>query len=238
MESRLIVAIDGLGIEESLDLAETLCQVPGVWGVKFNDLLRRAGCQLVLSELRDRLSSARVMVDLKLHDIPNTVANDCKALAKLGADIVTVHASGGREMIRAAVEAIGDSGWVIGITALTSLTVDDCDRIYRRRPDHLVSTLLREAQAGGAAGIVCSPQELDMLNQQSIPERRLLRITPGIRPAGGGTADDQRRVGTPQYAIERGAHFLVVGRPITGADNPVEAARTIVAEIEAARVPA
>ncbi|MBI4032126.1 orotidine-5'-phosphate decarboxylase [Candidatus Berkelbacteria bacterium] len=227
-EPRIIVALDGVGRQEAFDLTRQLASIPGVWGVKVNSLLRKEGYGLI--DVLHGLG-VRVMADLKLPDIPNTVRNDCEFLRPHQPEIVTVHASGGAEMVRAAVETLGEASQVIAITVLTSLGVGDCVRIYRRRPEHAVTMLAWEALGGGAAGIVCSPQELRQLNQLPQEVRALRRITPGIRPADA-PADDQARTMTASEAIAAGANLIVIGRPIVKAPDPVEAAERFAREVE------
>ncbi|HXI99841.1 MAG TPA: orotidine-5'-phosphate decarboxylase [Micropepsaceae bacterium] len=173
-----------------------------------------------------------VFLDVKLHDIPNTVAGAMKALAPLGAAIINVHASGGAAMMRAAVDAaasVPPRPKVLAVTVLTSLEAADLAAMgISGSPLDQVVRLAKLAQASGIDGVVCSPQEIEAVRTACGPD--FLIVTPGVRPAGGAL-DDQRRVMTPKQAIAAGADFLVIGRPITGAADPAEAARAILREI-------
>jgi orotidine-5'-phosphate decarboxylase len=179
-------------------------------------------------------SGRPVFLDVKLHDIPNTVAGAMKALAPLGAAIVNVHASGGAAMMRAAVEAAASAHprpKVLAVTVLTSLESADLAAMgISGTPLEQVVRLARLAREAGIDGVVCSPQEIQAVRAACGPD--LLIVTPGVRPAGGAL-DDQRRVMTPKQALAAGADLLVIGRPITGAADPAEAARAILRDIGA-----
>lgn len=215
--SPIIVALDGLEREAALKLAEKLKDF--VWGFKVNDLFFQYGVK-ILCELK---LIGRVMCDGKFHDIPNTVANTLKKLSDL-AEIFTVHASGGGEMITAAAEAA--PGKIAAITILTSLTPEVCQSIYGDLPTARVGDFAHKAHTWGATYMVCSGQELDIVS--SLP---LKKIVPGIRPAWYSTGDDQKRVVTPAMARKKGADLLVIGRPIVKADNPADAAKKTLDEI-------
>jgi orotidine-5'-phosphate decarboxylase len=169
-------------------------------------------------------SGVQVFLDLKLHDIPNTVAGAARAVAKLRPEILTVHAAGGTDMIKAAVEAVPDT-IVAGVTLLTSIGDKD---LIELGIDGSVSDAVRRmaalAVAAGARGLVCSPQEVTAVRAEVGPG--ILLITPGIRPSGA-TSDDQARVATPEEALKAGADLLVIGRPITKAPDPGAAAAAI-----------
>jgi orotidine-5'-phosphate decarboxylase len=179
-------------------------------------------------------SGRPVFLDVKLHDIPNTVAGAMKALAPLGAAIVNVHASGGAAMMRAAAEAaasVDERAKVLAVTVLTSLEAADLTAMgISGTPLEQVVRLARLAKGAGMDGVVCSPQEIEAVRAACGPG--FLIVTPGVRPAGGGL-DDQRRVMTPKQALAAGADYLVIGRPITGAADPAEAARAILKDIGA-----
>lgn len=171
-------------------------------------------------------ADARLFLDLKLHDIPATVGRAVASARALDATWLTVHAAGGHDMLRAAVEAAGDQTRIVAVTVLTSL--DRPDLLSRGIDVEVKAQVLRLAQLAWSAGVrafVCSPLEAAAL-RASLGSDALL-ITPGIRPAGASTAD-QKRVCTPADAITAGADMLVVGRPIRQADDPVAAAREIV----------
>jgi orotidine-5'-phosphate decarboxylase len=195
----------------------------------------------------------RVFLDLKFHDIPNTVRAAAREAVELGVSMVNVHASGGRKMMEAALEGArsalqsvsrrmqGSAGIVVGdearpkvlaVTVLTSLASQDLEELgISGTPVEAVIRLARLAQSAGLDGVVASPREISAIRQACGPG--FLIVTPGIRPASAAT-DDQARVATPASAIAAGADYLVVGRPITGAPDPVAAADAIVAEMEGA----
>jgi orotidine-5'-phosphate decarboxylase len=168
--------------------------------------------------------SAGLFLDLKLHDIPTTVAGAVRSAALLGPDLLTVHATGGTDMIRAAVDAAPQVR-IAAVTVLTSLTERDLAAVGLAGPPlDAVRRLAMLAVAAGAGALVCSPLEVAAVRAEVGPD--VLLITPGVRPAGGAVAD-QARVATAAQALAAGADLLVIGRPITGAANPAEAARSI-----------
>ncbi|MHA1537847.1 MAG: orotidine-5'-phosphate decarboxylase [Alphaproteobacteria bacterium] len=176
-----------------------------------------------------------VFLDLKLHDIPNTVAGAVRALLPLEPAILTVHASGGQAMMRAAAEAASEAGAdrprIVGVTILTSLDASDLAKMgWETEVSDAARRLAEAARTSGLDGVVCSPHEAARLRADQGPE--FLLVVPGIRPAWAASGD-QKRVMTPAEAARAGADVLVVGRPITGADDPGEAARRIAAEVGA-----
>jgi orotidine-5'-phosphate decarboxylase len=175
-----------------------------------------------------------VFADVKFHDIPNTVAGAAREIAKLGAKIFNVHASGGAAMMAAAADAaksVDPNITIIGVTVLTSLAGDDLFTVGQGDDTLLqVHRLARLAKASGLDGVVCSPREIGVIRAECGPD--FLIVTPGVRPRGAD-AGDQRRAMTPAEAVQAGADILVVGRPITGAADPAEAARAIAAEVAA-----
>ena len=179
-------------------------------------------------------SGVRVFLDLKLHDIPNTVSGAARAVSRLRPEILTVHAAGGADMIKAAVEAVPDA-IVAGVTLLTSIGDKD---LVELGIDGSVSDAVRRmaalAVSAGARGLVCSPQEVAAVRAEVGPD--ILLITPGIRPAGA-TSDDQARIATPEEALKAGADLLVIGRPITKSSDPGGAAAAIAGSLRRA-VPA
>lgn len=169
-----------------------------------------------------------LFLDLKLHDIPATVAGAARSVARLSPDYLTVHAAGGADMVRAAVEAAPDVK-IAGVTVLTSLDDDALDTIGLAGPAlDAVRRLAVLAVGAGARALVCSPREVAAVRAEVGPDVTL--ITPGVRPTGAG-ADDQARVATPRQAIDDGADLVVIGRPITGASDPGAAAAAIAAEL-------
>jgi orotidine-5'-phosphate decarboxylase len=219
------VALDVSSGEEAIRLARTVSPFVGAFKVGL-ELLSGPGPVLVsaMAEL-----GKPVFCDAKLHDIPNTVERAAANLARAGARWITVHAAGGPAMIEAAVRgaASGQAG-ILAISVLTSMSGSDLvtvgmgDSIGKQ-----VSRMARLARDWGAEGVVCAVKELGDVAQVA-PE--LMRVTPGIRPAGS-SADDQARVATPREALERGADLLVVGRPITSAPDPAKAAEQIARSI-------
>ncbi len=179
-------------------------------------------------------SGAHVFLDLKLHDIPNTVRRAAANCAALGAGMFNVHASGGSAMLRAAVEgareeARGEPPMVLAVTVLTSLDREALDELgIAWEPQELVVRWARMAQDAGLDGVVASAKEASAIRAACGPEFRI--VTPGIRPAWAA-ANDQRRIVTPAAAIAAGADILVIGRPITRADDPAAAARRIAGEM-------
>jgi orotidine-5'-phosphate decarboxylase len=179
-------------------------------------------------------SGVRIFLDLKLHDIPNTVAGAARAVAKLRPEILTVHAAGGADMIKAAVEAAPDT-IVAGVTLLTSIGDKDLIELgVEGSVSDAVRRMAALAVSAGARGLVCSPQEVAAVRAEVGPD--ILLITPGIRPSGA-TSDDQARVATPEEALKAGADLLVIGRPITKSPDPGAAAAAIAVSLRRA-VPA
>lgn len=223
----IIVALDVPTAEAAVRLARLVRPVVGGFKVGL-ELLMGPG-PAVVGVVADL--GLPVFCDAKLHDIPTTVRGSAQQLARLGARWVSVHAAGGAEQIEAAVEGLGVGGRDAGVLAVTVLTSMDDVMLaaigVRDTAGRQVSRLSRLAAAAGAEGVVCSAKELGVVGEVA---PRLLRVTPGIRPEWAPT-DDQRRVTTPAEAIRRGAGLIVVGRPITRAEDPVEAAERILAEI-------
>ena len=223
MKDKIAVALDGMTEAEALQMAETL--QGAVWGFKVNDLLIDCGVSIV-SKLKHY---GRVFADPKLYDIPNTVGNSVAKLAKAGADLITVHASGGREMMEAAVKHASSSK-ILAVTILTSFTSEGAEEVYGKRSDVGVLHLAGLASRAGVFGIVSSPLELKLFKERE-DLKNLFKVTPGIRPAFHAKADDQNRVQTPKVAIQDGASLLVIGRPITEHASPKDAVAAILAEL-------
>ena len=159
-----------------------------------------------------------IFLDLKLHDIPNTVKKSIEGLISLPVSMMTIHTSGGLEMMKIAMNAVKDTNIkIFGVTALTSLSDEDTDVIFKRNASDQVAVMLDMAQEAKIDGVVCSPHELDLV----VARKSLLSITPGIRLSESD--DDQSRVMTPNDAISKGANYIVIGRPITNAPNIREA---------------
>lgn len=230
MRERLIVALDVPSAGEAQKLVARIGDAAGIYKV---------GLQLFTGEgpsiVRDLVSSGRrVFLDLKLHDIPTTVALAVKSAVELGAHMLTVHASGGTAMLRAATEAAAGRMNILAVTVLTSLNDDDMEEIgISGRVSDQVLRMAALAQRSGCQGIVTSPREALMV-RKAMGEGFAI-VTPGIRPAGAET-NDQQRIATPRQAISNGVSHIVVGRPITHAPDPAKAAEAIIAEMEQARI--
>jgi len=172
---------------------------------------------------------AKIFLDLKLHDIPNTVAGAVGAARALGVDYLTVHAGGGGAMLEAAVAAAGDELAILAVTVLTSLDAAELERLaLPGSAEQRALGWARLARESGCAGVVCSPQELGALRSELPRPFRL--VTPGIRPAGA-SAGDQKRTATPAAALAAGADLLVIGRPLTRAIEPRSALEALAAEL-------
>lgn len=214
---RVIVALDFPGAKEAINVVNTLN--PSLCRVKVGkELFTRAGPSLV-EELQKK--GFEVFLDLKFHDIPNTVAQACRAAAELGVWMVNVHTLGGRRMMEAAREAIDGSSYkplLIGVTILTSMGGDDLREVgLPADPQENVLRLAQLAENAGLDGVVCSAMEVTMLRENV--RQGFCLVTPGVRPAGAST-DDQNRIMTPEEAVKAGSSYLVIGRPITQAQNP------------------
>ena len=219
------VALDAPDLETAARWAELV--TPHVSTVKIGlELYLRYGPEVVASVRGGNRVS--VFLDLKLHDIPATVAGAARAVARLRADVLTVHAAGGPEVIRAAVAGAPDTT-IAAVTVLTSLRGPDLGRIgvSGSLPD-VVRRLAVLAVEAGARGLVCSPQEAAAVRAEVGQE--VVLITPGVRPVGT-EANDQARTATPEEALRAGADLLVIGRPITGAPDPGAAAAAIAAPL-------
>ena len=210
MSKSIIVAVDESNIDsfkrviDSLD--NNLCMVK-IGSVSFNSL----GHQVILYAANKGFD---IFLDLKLHDIPNTVKKSIEGLVSLPIKMLTIHTSGGKQMMEAAMQAVeGSNIKVFGVTALTSLSDTDTNKIYKRDAVDQVEAMLDLAEESGIDGVVCSPHELHLLAARE----SLLSITPGIRLRDSD--DDQSRVMTPKEAIHLGANHIVVGRPITEAQD-------------------
>jgi orotidine-5'-phosphate decarboxylase len=187
----------------------------------------------VLRELRSR--GKRIFLDLKLHDIPNTVAHTVEAVAELEVDLLTLHASGGTAMMRAAAAAAGANGpRLLGVTLLTSFTPADVEEVWGKQLLSVRDETLRLVALAGEAGlhgIVTSALEAEAVKRRQGAD--FLVVTPGIRPSGD-LAGDQARTATPADAVRAGSDYLVIGRPVTGAAEPADVVARIRAEMEAA----
>lgn len=226
---RLIVALDVPTRAEALALAGRLEGHVGM--LKIGLQLFVAEGPDVVRQIRQAHPQLQIFLDLKLHDIPNTMRGAIRSARSLGARLLTVHAGSGVEHLRACVEEAGDDLGILAVTVLTSQDAAACEEAgHTRSPAELVLRRAACAQQAGCAGIVCSGQELEAVTPATAG---MFRVVPGIRPAGAAVGD-QKRVMTPARAIAAGATHLVVGRPIRQAEDPAAAADAIVAEIESA----
>jgi len=208
--NNIIVALDGMELSQAEKIAS---QLKGrVWGFKLNDLIVQYGAQAIFNIA----NFGKVMADCKLHDIPKTVSNSIAHLRNYGVDIITVHASGGVEMMQAAKEA-ADHIKIFAVTLLTSLSEDEILSFYNTPK----FTLVKAALMAGVDGVVCSGEMIPLI------PKPLLTCVPGIRPSGLLEDDDQKRI-----FKSVNADFLVVGRPITRAENPLKALEEIKLNIE------
>ncbi len=228
MQTRIIVSLDFSNAEEALTVSDKLD--PAHCHLKVGkELFTSAGPALVEAL---RKCGYDVFLDLKFHDIPNTVAKACAAAADLGVWMINVHASGGREMLIAAREAIdkqSSNPLLIAVTVLTSLQENDLKEIgINASADEQVSRLAALTQECGLDGVVCSAREVERLRNER--GESFCLVTPGIRSAGSNT-DDQKRIMTPVEAIQAGSDYLVIGRPIIQAGDPMQALLSIEKEI-------
>ncbi|MCA1567162.1 MAG: orotidine-5'-phosphate decarboxylase [Acidobacteria bacterium] len=238
MNNKLIIALD----VETADEARRLFSLLGVEAGMFkigSQLFTAAGPQFVREIVAQ---GGRVFLDLKFHDIPNTVASACREAVRLGVSLFNVHASGGGEMMRRAAAAAGETAEreglprpaLVGVTVLTSADASVLAEVgVARALGEQVQSLAKLAASSGLDGVVASPHEIALVRAVVARENFLL-VTPGVRPSAS-THDDQKRVMTPAEAVRAGADYIVVGRAILNATDPLRAAREIVAEMERAR---
>ena len=219
----IIVAIDETDFDQASKIINELdsdkCMLK-IGSVTFNSI----GQSIILFASEQGFD---IFLDLKLHDIPNTVHKSIMGLISLPIQMLTIHISGGRDMMKAAMDAtLGTGIKIFGVTALTSLNDYDTNEIFQRTTKDQVDAMLDLAESVGIDGIVCSPQELNLVSKKP----SLLSITPGIR--NKDSIDDQKRVMTPREAIDLGADYLVIGRPITSSNNIKDSLNKIYASIQ------
>lgn len=236
-DNRLIVALDYSSLEQVEKLVAELGDSVSYYKVGM-ELFYSVGSK-VITFLRDK--NKEVFLDLKLHDIPNTVAKSAATLTKLGVSMLNVHASGGAKMMKAAVEAVTEQAQsmniprpkLIAVTVLTSISNEEWSVLNPNVSiERQVANLVEVAQSVGIDGVVASPKETRIIREQC--GRDFLIVTPGIRPSGS-SLDDQNRISTPQEALVAGASHLVVGRPITTALEPRMAVEKILKEMGAGK---
>ena len=224
--SQVILALDFSDMASTVEMINLTKEHIGIYklGLEFYLAHGKSG----VKEIQSRFTDIEVFLDLKLHDIPNTVAGACRSVADLNPKFLTVHASGGSKMISAASSTLPK----VEITAVTILTSLDKEQMVamglNENIENLTLSLAKNAVNSGARAIVSSPQEVSLLRKH-LGEKVTL-ITPGVRPSGA-ERDDQERIMTPREAIEAGADFVVIGRPITKASDPKQAAEAITASL-------
>ena len=233
MKNPIIVALDVPEASAALTLAESVAPAVGAFKIG-KELFVSAGPDIV-KRVRD--TGASVFLDLKFHDIPNTVAKAVASATRLDVQMLTVHTCGGSTMLERALEGANEAAeqtgneapLILGVTVLTSMDESDLHEVsVNKTPESQVIHLAQMTAGAGLKGLVCSPKEIAPLREILPPEVQL--VTPGIRPVGSETGD-QKRVMSPTEAIEAGADWLVIGRPIYAADNPREAAEDILESI-------
>ena len=219
----IIVAIDEISFIKASEILNNLdprkCMVK-IGSVSFNSI----GQEIIYYAAEKGFD---IFLDLKLHDIPNTVRKSIEGLKSLPIKMLTIHISGGKDMMEAAMDAVtGTDIKIFGVTALTSLSNADTNEIFQRTTLEQVNAMLDLAESAGIDGVVCSPHELELISKRE----SLLSITPGIRLKDSN--DDQKRVMIPKEAIDLGANYLVIGRPITQSEDVSEALNTIYESIK------
>ena len=219
----IIVAIDEINFDEASFILDSLdskkCMVK-IGSIAFNSI----GPDLIFYAAEKGFD---IFLDLKLHDIPNTVSKSLEGLKSLPINMLTIHISGGKDMMEASMDAVsGTDIKIFGVTALTSLSNADTNEIFQRTTLEQVNAMLDLAESAGIDGVICSPHELELVSKRE----SLLSITPGIRLKDSN--DDQKRVMIPKEAIDLGANYLVIGRPITQSEDVSEALNTIYESIK------
>jgi orotidine-5'-phosphate decarboxylase len=234
-KDRLVVALDVDTADDALKLVKQLHGLVGMF--KIGSQLFTATGKTLVEEIVS--NGNRVFLDLKFHDIPHQVSGAVRSVTGLGISMLTIHASGGPEMMRRAVETAKETAdkdgialpFIVAVTVLTSIDSNILAQVgFGESATETVKRLATLAAKSGVDGVVASPQEITTV-RSAIPNRKFLIVTPGIRP-DSGVVDDQKRVASPGFALGSGADYLVVGRPITGASDAVQAVERIVAEME------
>ena len=233
-KSRLIFALDIPSLDEAVSFVQKLDGSVGMFKVGLELFIKEGPA--VLTAIRDH-SDAEIFLDLKLHDIPATVERAVQSAVARNVRFLTVHCAGGEAMLKAAVKGAGDSGLqILGVTVLTSISAEDLTKEMGYRKgltlEDLAVTRAEMAEKAGCAGVICSGLEIASIRKNF---KSLKTVVPGIRQMDSTLSnDDQKRVVTPQRAIQSGADYLVVGRPIRDADDPKATAQKIVQEISEA----
>ena len=231
-KDRIMFPLDVQTEEEAVKFAEILKDSVGVFKIGL-ELFTACGPS-VIDNVKKTAPDGKIFLDLKLHDIPATVAGAVKSASKLGVDFLTVHAMGGSEMLSAAASERGDIN-ILGVTVLTSMSLNDIKEVgfsdEYNEPGDLVEDLADLVRASGCQGLVSSPLEVKAL-REALGQDMIL-VTPGIRPSDSDKGD-QKRIATPESAIKDGSDYLVIGRPIRNAPDPRKAAEDIAEEIRKA----
>ncbi len=227
IEPKIFCAIDMADMDHALKIIQSV--VKQGCGLKLGlEFYNRYGPDGV-KRVQDEAGNPPIFLDLKYHDIPNTVAGAVREASKLGVMYLNMHASGGLEMMKAAREACEPGTKLLGVTVLTSLDDDNLSSIGQiASAEHMVQRLTELAQLAGLDGVVCSAHEIKMLRKNSGQD--FVLMVPGIRPAGSAQ-DDQKRIMTPEEAMVAGATHLVIGRPITKSDDPAKAVKDILSSL-------
>lgn len=234
MRDKLIVALDVNDLDEAKNIVNLLAESVNYYKVGLELFLNTGGKILEYLKEQDK----KIFLDLKFHDIPNTVAQAAKWATSLGVDMFNVHASGGREMLEEVSKVVSetaaskniDKPVVIAVTILTSFNEAGISEVgYEGSIEKIATNLAKLTKEGGLDGVVCSPQEVEKIKDKC--GREFIAVCPGVRPLWA-VSGDQKRIMTPKDAINIGADFLVVGRPITKNNNPYEAAMKIIDEME------
>lgn len=222
VRERIAVALDTSNLEEALRITKAVQPYVGI--AKVGLQLFSAAGHTAVKAVQD--TGIDVFLDVKLHDIPNTVYGASTALGSLGVRYLTVHASGGQAMLEAAVRGLAEGAADAGLAPPKALAITVLTSDPEASPELLLKRV-NAATAAGCAGIVCAAPDLEVIQDAA---KGILKVVPGIRPSGADV-NDQSRIATPRTAIESGADILVIGRPITRADNPANAAEAIFTEV-------
>lgn len=232
-KDRIVFPLDVPTLGKAVELTTLLKDHVGVFKIGL-ELFTASGPK-VIEKVKATAPDAKIFLDLKLHDIPETVGRAVKRVSNFGVDFLTVHSMGGATMLSAAVGERGDVD-ILGVTVLTSMGMEDIAEVgfdkEFEEPKELVLSLAGLVIGAGCQGIVCSPLETQLLREEL--GTGFLLVTPGIRPSDGEQNDDQKRVATPERAIKDGSDYLVIGRPIRDAENPQKAAENIAQSIKLA----
>ena len=230
MKAPIAVALDSPDLETAKKWAKEVSPYVSTLKIGLETYLRDGKKSI---EHIKEISNCDLFLDLKLHDIPATVAGACRSVADLNPKYLTVHASGGSEMINEAAKTLPKT-LIVAVTILTSIDEKNLQEIgFKNSSKESAVNLAKLAVAAGARAIVCSPQEVGEIRKNV--DSSIVLITPGIRPQGS-SSNDQQRIATPQEALLNGANLLVIGRPITGSDNVGEAAKRISEEVNSVKM--